>query len=164
MTITTPVAKMSTAPGAMIAVPMRVAVLQKYGTARGSRRSAARWSTGYAKITPHAATTAATWRNLTTSKKVIATVMAAAILFGALAAGAQAREKRVLLVSEARGFVHGSIPDAVSFFSRLGGRRPRYDVVPVAGAAQLTRGRLRNADGVVFANTSGEVPLPDRGA
>lgn len=81
------------------------------------------------------------------------------------ATAAGARQKHVLLVSEARGFVHSSIPDAVAFFRALGRRSPRFDVAHLdGGAAQLTRARLRRADGVVFANTSGELPLPDRGA
>jgi len=74
------------------------------------------------------------------------------------------RQQRVLVVSEARGFVHDSIPDAVSFFRTLGRRSPRFDVVALRGAAGLTRARLRRADAVVFANTTGELPLPNRGA
>jgi type 1 glutamine amidotransferase len=77
----------------------------------------------------------------------------------AAAAPAQAAAKRVYVVSEARGFVHDSIPDAVAFF----GRSPRYGVVHLrSGAAGLTARRLRSADAVVFANTSGELPLADR--
>jgi type 1 glutamine amidotransferase len=82
----------------------------------------------------------------------------------AVAAPAQAAERRVLLVTEARGFVHDSIPAARAFFVRLGERSPRYDFVPLAGAAELTPRRLRRAAGVVFANTSGELPLPSRRA
>jgi uncharacterized protein len=86
---------------------------------------------------------------------------------GAAAAGdAQAaQQKRVLLVSEARGFVHDSIPSAVAFFEELGRRSRRYDVIQLErGAAALTARRLRRAHAVVFANTSGELPLPDRRA
>jgi uncharacterized protein len=90
--------------------------------------------------------------------------MVAAILFGGLPAVADARQKRVLVVSEARGFVHDSIPAAISFYVELGRRSPRFDVVHLGGAARLTRSRLSRAEGVVFANTSGELPLPDRGA
>lgn len=82
-------------------------------------------------------------------------------------AGAASRErpKRVYAVSEARGFVHPSIPDAVAELGRLGRASPRYDVIPLrAGAAGLTARRLRSADAVVFANTTGELPLPDRAA
>jgi uncharacterized protein len=77
-------------------------------------------------------------------------------------APAQAAERRVLLVTEARGFVHDSIPAATAFFAHLGERSSRYDVIHLAGASQLTPKRLRRADAVVFANTSGELPLPSR--
>jgi type 1 glutamine amidotransferase len=70
----------------------------------------------------------------------------------------------VLLVTEARAFVHDSIPAATDFLTGLGARSSRYEVVPLTGAAELTRQRLRRADAVVFANTSGELPLPDRRA
>jgi type 1 glutamine amidotransferase len=89
-----------------------------------------------------------------------------ALVLAAIAASpAQAAEQRVLLVNEARGFVHESIPAATAFFRGLGERSTGYDVIPLSGgAAQLTARRLRRADAVVFANTSGELPLPDRPA
>lgn len=97
--------------------------------------------------------------------KVAVSVVTAGILLGGPASAAEARQKRVLVVSEARGFVHASIPAAVSYFRELGRRSPRYEVVHLrGGAAALTRSRLRRADGLVFANTSGELPLPDRAA
>jgi uncharacterized protein len=95
---------------------------------------------------------------------MIVAITVAGILVGGLPAAADARQKRVLVVSEARGFVHGSIPAAVSFFRELGRRSPRFNVVHLSGASRLTRSRLRSADAVVFANTSGELPLPDRSA
>jgi uncharacterized protein len=70
----------------------------------------------------------------------------------------------VLLVSEARGFVHDSIPDAVAYFDGLGRRSRRYSVIHLRGAAELTPARLKHASAVVFALTSGELPLPDRPA
>jgi type 1 glutamine amidotransferase len=87
-----------------------------------------------------------------------------ATAWGTTAGAAGAAQKRVLLVTEARGFVHDSIPAAEAFFEGLGRRSRRFDVIRVATAADLTPGRLRNADGVVFANTSGELPLPSRRA
>jgi type 1 glutamine amidotransferase len=88
------------------------------------------------------------------------------MIVAALAAPvAQAAEQRVLLVTEARGFVHDSIPAASEFFARLGERSSRFDAIPLrGGAAQLTERRLRRAAAVVFANTSGELPLADRPA
>jgi hypothetical protein len=81
------------------------------------------------------------------------------------APASRAAEQRVLLVSEARGFVHDSIPGATASFAALGERSTSYDVIPLhRGAVQLTSRRVRRADAVVFANTSGELPLPDRAA
>ncbi len=92
-------------------------------------------------------------------------LLAFLIAFATSPAGAPARQKRVYVVSEARGFVHDSIPDAVRFFGELGRRSPRYEVIHLrTGAAALTPRRLRSADAIVFANTSGELPLPDREA
>ena len=83
----------------------------------------------------------------------------------ASATPAGARERRVLVVSEARGFVHDSIPAAVAYLRELGRRSRRYHVATLRqGAAGLTPARLRRADAVVFANTSGELPLPSRAA
>lgn len=81
------------------------------------------------------------------------------------APSAHAAQDRVLLVNEARGFVHDSIPAATAFFLELGRRSPHYDVVVLrGGSAGLTPRRLHRADAVIFANTSGELPVPDRGA
>src|SRR5688500_1295941 len=89
----------------------------------------------------------------------------ATVTAGIGTAGAQSAERRVLLVTEARGYVHESIPAATAFFARLGERSDDYEVVPLQrGAVQLTGRRLRRAHAVVFANTSGELPLPDRPA
>jgi uncharacterized protein len=88
----------------------------------------------------------------------------AALLIALLTSSiAQAAERRALLVTEARGFVHPSIPTAEAYFIALGERSNRFDVIPLrGGAAQLTSGRLRRADAVIFANTSGELPVSDR--
>ncbi len=99
--------------------------------------------------------------------RLVLIVLAWVAAFGGPAASAPAgqRPKRVYVVSEARGFVHDSIPDAVAEFARLGRADPRFDVIHLrSGAAGLTSRRLRSADAVVFANTTGELPLPDRAA
>jgi type 1 glutamine amidotransferase len=79
--------------------------------------------------------------------------LAAALLLG-LAAPATAAPKRVLVVSEARGFVHESIPAARAALERLDG----IDVRQVA-ARDLTARRLRRADAVAFAVTTGDLPI-----
>src|SRR4051794_24712017 len=95
--------------------------------------------------------------------RLLAVVMAA--LVATLAPQpASAAQKRVLMVTEARGYVHESIATTAALIRRLGGRSREYDVVPLRGAAALTRKRLRHADAVVFAHTTGELLLPDRDA
>jgi type 1 glutamine amidotransferase len=76
-----------------------------------------------------------------------------AVAAAALLAPAPAAPDRVLVVSEARGFVHGSIPAAVAAIERVDG----IDVDRIA-AAELTAARLRRADAVVFAVTNGDIP------
>jgi type 1 glutamine amidotransferase len=92
-------------------------------------------------------------------------VLAGLLVVGLWSPAAQAAERRALLVTEARGFAHLSIPTAAAFFMDLGERSRRIDVIHLQrGAAQLTPKRLRRAEGVIFANTSGELPVPDRPA
>jgi hypothetical protein len=88
-------------------------------------------------------------------------VFAGLLIIALSASAAQAAERRALLVTEARGFLHPSIATATDFFIDLGDRSRRIDVIHLQrGAEQLTPRRLRKADGVIFANTSGELPAP----
>ena len=80
----------------------------------------------------------------------------AAALAGPAAAPAEAAPRTVLVVSEARGFVHDSIPAARAALQRLDGAE--IDVRDVA-ARDLTAARLRGADAVVFAVTTGDLPV-----
>ncbi len=61
----------------------------------------------------------------------------------------------VLLVTEARGYVHASIPAARAAIRAL---EPEIDVREIRGAG-LTAAALRSADAVVFANSNGELPV-----
>jgi type 1 glutamine amidotransferase len=72
-----------------------------------------------------------------------------------------ANQPRVLVVSEARGYKHASIPDQVRFLKQLGRRSRRFDVIHLRHAADLTKGRLAGAKAVVFASTTGELPIAD---
>jgi type 1 glutamine amidotransferase len=91
---------------------------------------------------------------------VIGRAIAVALGLAAVApAPALAAPKRVLVVTQATGFVHDSIPAALRLARELGRRSPDYDVAPLAGARQLTAARLRGADAVAFLNTTGDLPV-----
>jgi type 1 glutamine amidotransferase len=81
--------------------------------------------------------------------------LAAALLAPAPAQAVQA-PKTVLVVSEARGYVHASIPAARAALRRLEG--PGIDVQEVPAQA-VTAARLRTADAVVLAVTTGDLPV-----
>jgi type 1 glutamine amidotransferase len=79
---------------------------------------------------------------------MLAAVLAAAVL----------AQPQVLVVTETRGFVHDSIPAAKAMVASLG-----YRTTFLEGANELTARRLRDADAVVFLNTSGELHLDAAG-
>jgi type 1 glutamine amidotransferase len=81
----------------------------------------------------------------------VQSALATAVLLTAVPAASGAPHQ-VLVVSDARGYVHASIPDARAAIERVGG----IDVRHVA-AAELTARRLRSADAVVFAVTNGDI-------
>jgi uncharacterized protein len=85
---------------------------------------------------------------------VHATIVAAAICL--FPAPADAAPRAVLVVSEARGFVHDSIPAARAELRRLEGAEMDIQEVP---ARAVSAARLRAADAVVFAVTTGELPV-----
>jgi type 1 glutamine amidotransferase len=87
-----------------------------------------------------------------------------ALMVTALPPAAPAAQKRVLMVTEARGFVHPSIGPTAAFVRRLGARSRDYRMIALDGAAALTAKRLRRADALVFAHTTGDLPIPDRAA
>ena len=96
-------------------------------------------------------------RVLTAVAVIVAAAASVALIRGSEAAPAE--QRTVLVVSEARGFVHDSIPESLDFFRRLGRRDRRFDVVALRRARELTPARLAKAHAVVFASTTGELPL-----
>jgi type 1 glutamine amidotransferase len=91
-------------------------------------------------------------------------LVAAGVVGGpALAPAPAAAARRVLVVTEARGFVHESIPAALALMRELGRRSSAYDVVALSAASQLTAARLRGAAAVAFVNTTGDLRLPPGG-
>jgi type 1 glutamine amidotransferase len=108
--------------------------------------------------------------------RTILTGTAAACAVGALcaalvlphrAAHAQAAraKKHLLVVTVTKGFRHGSIPVAEKTIESLGDTTGAWDTDFVRTdeemAEKMTPAALRKYDGIVFANTTGVLPLPD---
>ena len=79
-----------------------------------------------------------------------------------------AEEKNLLVVTVTKGFRHSSIPTAEAVLGSLAERHPALSVdfarTDAAIQEKMTAAALASYDGVIFANTTGELPLPDREA
>src|SRR5437879_2768763 len=76
--------------------------------------------------------------------------------------------KKVLVVTVTKGFRHSSIPTAEKVLGELATRSGAFEVDYVRTdeemAQKMTAEALKNYDGVIFANTTGDLPLPDKQA
>src|SRR4051794_19831504 len=89
----------------------------------------------------------------------------------AMAASA-AEPKKLLVVTATQGFRHSSIPLAEKVLAGLGEETGLITVDYARGGAdgkdsadlkeKLSLDSLKKYDGVIFANTTGDLPLPDR--
>ncbi len=76
-------------------------------------------------------------------------------------------KKKLLVVTVTKGFRHGdSIPVAEKVIAELGAKSGKFDVDYVRTdedmAQKMTVAALKNYDGVFFASTTGDLPLPDK--
>ena len=100
----------------------------------------------------------------------------AALLLAALLVDAtvSAAPKKLLVVTATRGFRHSSIPLAEKVLAGLGEQSGVFTVdYPRGGEdgkgsedieAKMSAEALKNYDGVIFANTTGDLPIPDKEA
>ena len=99
---------------------------------------------------------------------VLSSIAVLLALSCALPLSTQATPKKLLVVSVTKGFRHSSIPIAEKVLADLGQRSGAFTVDYVRNdqemADKMTAAGLRQYDGVVFANTTGDLPLPDRQA
>ncbi|HLJ53865.1 MAG TPA: ThuA domain-containing protein [Chthonomonadaceae bacterium] len=76
-----------------------------------------------------------------------------------------AARKHVLVVTVTKGFRHGSIPVAEKTIESLGASTGKWDTDFVRTdadmAEKMTAAALKKYDAVIFANTTGVLPLPD---
>jgi uncharacterized protein len=121
-------------------------------------------------------------------------LLLAVILFGCalgLAAPAQAAPKKVLVVTVTKGFRHSSIPTAENVLAELAKESSAFTVeyarveptdsqfkgadgkpdkakvdaaIKAVLAEKMSPGALKKYDAVIFANTTGDLPLPDNQA
>jgi uncharacterized protein len=95
-------------------------------------------------------------------------------LFGLLGVGliwspnVQAAPKKLLVVTVTKGFRHSSIPTAEKVLGELAQKSGTFTVDYVRTdeemAQKMTAAALKAYDGVIFANTTGDLPLPDKDA
>lgn len=81
------------------------------------------------------------------------------------AGGKKAEAKHVLVVTVTKGFRHDSIPDAEKTIEMLGTKTGAWTTDFVRTdeemAAKMTREALKKVDVIIFANTTGVLPLPE---
>ena len=79
-----------------------------------------------------------------------------------------AAPKKLLVVTVTKGFRHSSIPTAEKVLGELAEKSRAFTVDYVRTdddmAQKMTAEALKNYDGVMFANTTGDLPLPDKQA
>ena len=100
-------------------------------------------------------------------RRWLAPWLVACILWASISL-ALAQPKKLLVVTVTKGFRHSSIPTAEKVLGELAQKSGAFTVDYVRTdedmAQKMTPDALKNYDGVVFANTTGELPLPDRQA
>lgn len=79
---------------------------------------------------------------------------------------AETATKNVLVVTVTKGFRHSSIPTAEAVIASLAERHGGFSVDFARSdeqiAERMSSANLQKYDGVIFANTTGELPLPDK--
>ncbi len=105
--------------------------------------------------------------NLSRLGRLFSLVMAIGGTFASVSPGLAA-PKKLLVVTVTKGFRHSSIPTAEKVLSELAQKSGAFTVDYVRTddemAQKMTAEALRNYDGVMFANTTGDLPLPDKQA
>jgi type 1 glutamine amidotransferase len=101
------------------------------------------------------------------------TLSAGLLLAGLLPLQMDAAPKKVLVVTATKGFRHSSIPTAENVLTTLGETSGDYTVVDVVRggpngtddaevAEKMSLEKLKNVDAVIFANTTGDLAIPDK--
>lgn len=97
------------------------------------------------------------------TRPVVGFIVAIACLAGA---SIEAASKNLLVVTVTKGFRHSSIPTAESVLGTLADHSKEFDVDYARNDEELSEKMnpeaLKQYDGVIFANTTGDLPIPNR--
>src|SRR6266850_6346104 len=103
--------------------------------------------------------------NLSRLGRLLSFVMAVCGTFAFVSPGFAA-PKKLLVVTVTKGFRHSSIPTAEKVLGELAKKSGALEVDYVRTdeemAEKMTIASLKKYDGVIFANTTGDLPLPDK--
>ena len=103
-----------------------------------------------------------------TLPKLIELLLAPAISCLLIASAQAATPKKVLVVTVTKGFRHSSIPTAEKILGEVGKKSGAFTADYARNeqeiAEKMTPDALKQYDGVIFANTTGDLPLPDKQA
>src|SRR5262245_16253679 len=103
-----------------------------------------------------------------TISKLIVGLLATAVFCFLTASAQAATPKKLLVVTVTKGFRHSSIPTAEKILADLaktsGAFTVDYARTEQEVAEKMTPDALKQYDGAVFANTTGDLPLPDKQA
>lgn len=106
--------------------------------------------------------------NARLSPKSTLPFVAAAILLSASLLTHAAEPRKVLVVTVTKGFRHSSIPTAMKVLAEMAERTKVFTVdyafTDEDLAVKMTPEKLQRYDGFIFANTTGNLPLPDKAA
>ncbi|HRH45586.1 MAG TPA: ThuA domain-containing protein [Pyrinomonadaceae bacterium] len=87
-----------------------------------------------------------------------------AFIFGLISPVLASNPKKLLVVTVTKGFVHMSIPVAEKVIEELGKKNNNFTVDFARTdddlAAKMNPKTLQNYDGIIFASTTGDLPLP----
>ena len=100
-----------------------------------------------------------------TISKIIFRILCLVTILG-VTNGVVAASKKLLVVTVTKGFRHGSIPTAEKVLGQLAKSSGAFEVDYVRNdddmKTKMTLESLKKFDGVIFANTTGDLPLPDK--
>jgi type 1 glutamine amidotransferase len=99
---------------------------------------------------------------------LIGLLLAPALFLLVIASAQAATPKKLLVVTVTKGFRHSSIPTAEKILAEVGKTSGAFTVdyarTEQEIAEKMTPDALKQYDGAIFANTTGDLPLPDKQA